>query len=70
MNTMITEYELRLGTARSHRPLLSWLALWKERRDLARLDAHLLKDIGVSRDAAEIEANRAIWDMPECRKSQ
>jgi uncharacterized protein YjiS (DUF1127 family) len=40
------------------------LAIWRSRRDLARLDARALDDIGVSRKAAEKEASRTLWDVP------
>jgi uncharacterized protein YjiS (DUF1127 family) len=41
------------------------LGLARQRHDLARLDPHLLADIGVSRDAAERETARPVWDMPD-----
>lgn len=40
------------------------LALWRSRRDLAKLDARQLEDIGVTPDAARREANLGIWDVP------
>ncbi|MEC3859970.1 DUF1127 domain-containing protein [Mesobacterium sp. TK19101] len=50
-------------------PLFQRLAtlhtLYRQRRQLARLEPHLLCDIGVTRDAAEIEAARPVWDAPE-----
>jgi uncharacterized protein YjiS (DUF1127 family) len=36
----------------------------RTRRDLARLDEHLLRDIGLTRHEAETEAFRAPWDVP------
>lgn len=42
-----------------------WIELSRGRRELARLEDHLLKDIGVSRDEAEQEARRWFWDDPE-----
>ncbi len=33
------------------------------RRELARLDAHLLRDIGVDRLDARREAERPFWDL-------
>ena len=39
-------------------------AVWRRQRSrhrLARLDAHLLKDIGVSFADAEAEANKPFW---------
>lgn len=38
--------------------------LVRQRRRLRDLDAHLLADIGVSPEAADLEARRAIWDVP------
>ncbi len=40
----------------------------RERRTLRTLDDRLLRDIGVTRDAAEREAARDPWDLPEARK--
>lgn len=44
--------------------LWDYLGLWRQRKDLANLDAHILRDIGVSPAAAEKEASRPIWDVP------
>ena len=41
------------------------LDLWRTRRALARLDAHLLEDIGVSPLEARHEADLTVWDVPE-----
>ncbi len=38
--------------------------LVRSRQSLARLDDHLLRDIGVTRDEAVAEASRAPWDAP------
>ena len=38
--------------------------LWQQRQQLKRLDDAALRDIGISRAQAEIEANRPIWDAP------
>lgn len=35
-----------------------------QRRALARFDARMLRDIGVSRAQAEAEVNRPLWDVP------
>ncbi len=49
--------------------LFRWLAdrksLHSSRLRLAALDDHLLRDIGVSRDAARAEADRKGWDAPD-----
>ncbi|MEM1432293.1 MAG: DUF1127 domain-containing protein [Pseudomonadota bacterium] len=44
--------------------LSSLYALYRQRQDLASLDDHLLKDIGLSKDQARQEAERPIWDVP------
>ena len=41
------------------------LVLRRDRRRLAVLDDHLLRDIGISRDAALREAERKGWDAPD-----
>lgn len=46
------------------RTLRARLTLWRTRRALARLDAHLLKDIGVTPEQARHEAEQTIWDVP------
>lgn len=47
-------------------PLLlpKWIAIWRSRRALARLEPHMLRDIGVSRAEAHAEATRPVWDAP------
>jgi uncharacterized protein YjiS (DUF1127 family) len=41
--------------------VLSWEERDRQRRALLRLDDHLLRDIGVSRGAAEEEGRKAFW---------
>ncbi|WP_081625850.1 DUF1127 domain-containing protein [Yoonia vestfoldensis] len=38
--------------------------LARQRRTLRRLDAHMLRDIGITPEAAQQEAARPIWDVP------
>ena len=38
-------------------------ALYRERRALARLDDTALADIGLTREEADAEASRPIWDI-------
>ena len=38
--------------------------LYRQRRALARLDDKALADIGLTREEAQIEANRPFWDIP------
>lgn len=60
-----------LARPAAHRPrqglvgwLLSLLAIRRQRRRLASLDAAMLRDIGLTRDDALREAGRAPWDGP------
>ena len=39
-------------------------ALRRERRALLRLDDHMLRDVGLTRDAALSETARPVWDAP------
>ena len=39
-------------------------ALFRQRSTLARLDDHLLRDIGLTAEQARHEADRPIWDVP------
>ena len=41
------------------------LQIARQRRDLSKLEPHLLKDIGVTQDDARIEAARPPWDAPD-----
>ena len=48
---------------------LGWLvtlhAIWAERRTLRAMEAHRLKDLGLTRGEAAREAKRPAWDAPE-----
>ena len=44
--------------------LIALNALWRQRKVLSELDAHLLKDIGLSPEMAKTEAKRPFWDIP------
>jgi uncharacterized protein YjiS (DUF1127 family) len=46
------------------RSVLALISTARQRRHLARLDDHLLRDIGLSRAEAAAEASRPIWDAP------
>jgi len=51
--------------ARSWRAAIAaWAAARRERRALARLDARLLADIGLTEEDAAREAARPFWDLP------
>jgi uncharacterized protein YjiS (DUF1127 family) len=55
----------------SHRPagralgvaevLLTWVERTRQRRQLAQLSSHMLKDIGLSRADVEIEMSKPFW---------
>ena len=45
--------------------LIAALGIARQRRQLRQLDAHLLRDIGVSHTEAMREANRPLWDAPD-----
>lgn len=40
------------------------LAVRRTRKQLALVDDHILEDIGISRDSADQEASRPVWDVP------
>lgn len=44
--------------------VLKALSIWRERQVLHDLDDHMLRDIGVSRNDADVETNRPVWDAP------
>jgi uncharacterized protein YjiS (DUF1127 family) len=46
------------------RSITAALELWRQRRALARLDAHRLADLGLDAIEACCEAKRPIWDAP------
>ena len=41
--------------------LLLWLERYRERRQLAMLSDHMLKDIGVSRADIDVEMRKKFW---------
>lgn len=47
--------------------LKRWIDVWTERRDLERLDARMLADIGLTVPQARQESARAPWDIPDNR---
>lgn len=57
----------RFGTPKLSFGWVTWLArFWRAydtRRQLAELDPHLLRDIGVTRLDAQLEAARKPWDI-------
>lgn len=47
--------------------LFTFLTIWKERRELAKLSDARLRDIGLHRIDATREAARPVWDLPARR---
>ncbi|WP_291728686.1 DUF1127 domain-containing protein [Leisingera sp. F5] len=41
------------------------VSAWRQRRQLAKLDARALDDIGVTRAEADAEARRGFWSAPD-----
>ena len=65
MNTRIDRVGPERKTRKTGRyTFLAAYSLWRERRALSRLDAHLLRDIGKSPSEAAYEAARPFWDAP------
>ncbi|MEL6914210.1 MAG: DUF1127 domain-containing protein [Pseudomonadota bacterium] len=62
-----------ITACRPHRPaprslvsrFLHLLAVARTRQSLSQLDARTLKDIGLTPEQAQSEANRSFWDAPE-----
>lgn len=56
------------GHLKSRKTLVSrvflFLSILRERNQLKHLDAHLLKDIGITKAQAHQEADRPVWDAP------
>lgn len=62
---------LRTGSIPTSAPIGAWLARllrmhrnWRTRRQLLELDAHLLRDVGLTQGQAIQEAARLPWDPP------
>lgn len=66
MRSFALSRTLRSAPPRLSLPRRIWQALMlaRTRRALARLDDHLLRDIGLSREQAEAETRRRLWDAP------
>ena len=48
-------------------PLGQWIRVSRERRSLAGLGEHHLRDIGIDAATADAEASRPFWDLPQSR---
>ena len=45
--------------------LIAAFSVRKQRKSLSNLDPHLLNDIGLTRETAEREVKRKLWDVPQ-----
>lgn len=62
---IVTNVFFGTGPQRGARvPFAGLLRLARQRRELAKLDARQLSDIGLTAAAAKSEANRPFWDVP------
>ncbi len=63
------DFAIPARQGRRRRGLLTHLArirmLRRQRQALANLDAHLLQDVGLTREEADREARRIAWDAPD-----
>lgn len=57
-------FDLPRPARRAVLPLSARLGLWRQRRQLAALEAHRLADIGLTAKEAAREAARPVWDAP------
>jgi len=48
-------------------PLGEWIRVSRERRQLAGMNEHQLRDIGIDAATASHEASRPFWDLPKHR---
>ena len=51
----------KIALARIVETIMCWTGRASQRRALAKLDRHLLKDIGVSKEAADRESRMPFW---------
>lgn len=58
----------RLRARTAMKILRRWYEISRGRAALARLDERALKDIGVSRSEADLEAERPFWDDAPARR--
>jgi uncharacterized protein YjiS (DUF1127 family) len=68
MTEIVTGTPPTCAPARRHqglfRRMLIMAALRRQRQALAQMDAHRLRDLGISHADARAEAARPIWDLP------
>ena len=64
LNPALAQISRSRGTARL--PFITTaFTVWTQRRALAKLDDARLNDLGISPQAATIEAARPFWDLPK-----
>ncbi len=44
--------------------VMDMLSVYRQRRALAKLDARVLDDLGITREEADLESRRPFWDLP------
>ena len=44
--------------------ILKAASIWRERKQLKKLDDHLLCDLGLTRTDVVVETKRPVWDAP------
>ena len=63
--TYLTNAQHNCHPVRTRRyTLTEIIEVHRQRRALARLNAHALEDVGITRDEAMAEARRPFWDLP------
>ncbi|WP_294622249.1 hypothetical protein [uncultured Roseovarius sp.] len=60
-----TQADCNTTAPRPRLGLRHYLALWQQRRNLARMEEWQRRDLGLSDREIEAEASRAPWDAPE-----
>lgn len=63
--TTLTVARLASRFATPRKGLFRYIDLYRQRRALASMDKAQLMDLGLTREEAEIEAARPIWDAPQ-----
>ena len=69
-NSPATLAKAAFGPCKPHRRgLFGWVTwlhgIWVERRALKGMEAHRLRDLGITRGQAAQEGERPAWDAPE-----
>lgn len=64
MNTHATTHPASTPRRSRVQRLLRALVQYRQRQHLGKLDAHMLRDIGMTAAQAQAEAARPIWDAP------